>query len=106
MNELRQLREENAKLKRLVADLSLDGHILQEIVQKSFKASLGGRLPDAQERLESWRQDYNQVGPHIALCDRAPEELASYWQTTAAARAARASGAHEEPATSRPHLLE
>ncbi len=32
LRELRQLREENAKLKRLVADLSLDRHILQEIV--------------------------------------------------------------------------
>jgi putative transposase len=39
VRELRQLREENAKLKRLVADLSLDRHILQEIVQKKFKAS-------------------------------------------------------------------
>jgi putative transposase len=36
MRELRQLRDENAKLKRLVADLSLDRHILQEIVQKKL----------------------------------------------------------------------
>jgi putative transposase len=36
VRELRQLREENAKLKRLVADLSLDRHILQEIVQKKL----------------------------------------------------------------------
>jgi len=28
------LREENAKLKRLVADLTLDKHILTEIVRK------------------------------------------------------------------------
>ena len=34
LRELRQLRDENAKLKRLVADLSLDQHILQEIVAK------------------------------------------------------------------------
>ncbi len=32
----RQLREENAKLKRLVADLSLDRHVLQEIVRKKL----------------------------------------------------------------------
>jgi len=32
IRELRQLRDENAKLKRLVADLSLDKHILTEIV--------------------------------------------------------------------------
>jgi putative transposase len=34
--QLRQLREENSKLKRLVADLSLDRHMLQEIVQKKL----------------------------------------------------------------------
>ena len=34
--ELKQLREENSKLKRLVADLSLDKHILQEIVSKKL----------------------------------------------------------------------
>jgi putative transposase len=36
LRELRQLREENQKLKRLVADLSLDRHILQEIVAKKL----------------------------------------------------------------------
>jgi putative transposase len=33
---MRQLRDENAKLKRLVADLSPDRHVLQEIVQKEL----------------------------------------------------------------------
>jgi putative transposase len=37
LRELRQLREENGKLKRLVADLSLDRHILQEIVAKKLR---------------------------------------------------------------------
>jgi putative transposase len=32
--ELRQTREGNSKLKRLVADLTLDKHILTEIVRK------------------------------------------------------------------------
>ena len=36
LRELRQLREENAKLKRLVAYLSLDRHVLQEIVAKKM----------------------------------------------------------------------
>lgn len=36
LRELRQLRDENTKLKRLVADLSLDWHMLQEIVQKKL----------------------------------------------------------------------
>ena len=34
--ELKQLRDENAKLKRLVADLSLDKVMLQDVVQKQF----------------------------------------------------------------------
>ena len=34
LRELRQLREENARLKRLVADLSLDKHILREALTK------------------------------------------------------------------------
>jgi putative transposase len=36
LRELRQLREENNKLKRLVADLSLDRHSLQEIIAKKL----------------------------------------------------------------------
>jgi putative transposase len=35
LRELRQRREENIRLKRLVADLSLDRQILQEIVSKN-----------------------------------------------------------------------
>lgn len=34
--ELKQLRDENAKLKRLVADLSLDKVVLQDVCQKKF----------------------------------------------------------------------
>jgi putative transposase len=34
LRELRQLRDENSKLKSLVADLSLDRHILQEALRK------------------------------------------------------------------------
>jgi putative transposase len=36
LRELRQLRDENSKLKRLVADLSLDRHVLQEIIAKKL----------------------------------------------------------------------
>jgi putative transposase len=43
LRELRHLREENAKLKRLVADLRLDRHILQEIARKNCKASCSSR---------------------------------------------------------------
>lgn len=34
IRELRQLRDENRRLKQMVADLSLDKHILQEVLQK------------------------------------------------------------------------
>jgi putative transposase len=34
LRELRQLRDENHKLKTLVADLTLDKHILQEVLSK------------------------------------------------------------------------
>jgi|TARA_B100000315_G_C14510431_1_gene556686 putative transposase len=36
LRELRQLRDENRKLKHVVADLTLDRHILQEIVAKKL----------------------------------------------------------------------
>ena len=36
LRELRQLRDENSRLKRLVADLSLGRQILQEIVSKKL----------------------------------------------------------------------
>jgi putative transposase len=36
LRRLRQLEEENAKLKQIVADLSLDKHILQDILKKKL----------------------------------------------------------------------
>jgi putative transposase len=36
IRELRQLRDENRKLRQLVADLSLDKHILQESLRRRF----------------------------------------------------------------------
>ena len=36
IRELRQLRDENARLKRLVADLTLDKHILGEVIGKKL----------------------------------------------------------------------
>ena len=36
LRELKQLREENRKLKQLVADLSLDKQMLQDIVKKKL----------------------------------------------------------------------
>ncbi len=39
LRRLRQLEEENQRLKRLVADLSLDKEMLQEVIKKSSEAT-------------------------------------------------------------------
>ncbi len=36
VRELRQLRDENARLKRLVGELTLDRHVLQEVIKKKI----------------------------------------------------------------------
>ena len=36
LRELRQLKEENARLKRLVADLSLDQEMLKDVIEKKL----------------------------------------------------------------------
>jgi len=36
LRRLRQLEEENRRLKRIVADLTLDKHILQDVLSKKF----------------------------------------------------------------------
>jgi hypothetical protein len=38
LTRLRQLEDENKKLKALVADLTLDKHMLQEVLRKSSEA--------------------------------------------------------------------
>ncbi|GAB5560601.1 MAG: hypothetical protein SynsKO_22480 [Synoicihabitans sp.] len=43
MREMRQLREENTKLKQLVADLSLDKHMLREVISKNSEACTQAR---------------------------------------------------------------
>lgn len=40
LRKLRQLEEENVQLKKLVADLSLDKQMLQEVIKKSCKITL------------------------------------------------------------------
>ena len=39
LRELRQLKDENARLKQMVADLSLDKQMLQDVIKKGFEAS-------------------------------------------------------------------
>jgi len=41
-------------------------------------------LADVREKLELWRQDYNQVRPHSSLNDHPPAIFARQWAATAA----------------------
>ena len=67
LRELRQLREENSRLKRLVADLSLDRQILQEIVSKK------ALKPGQRCRLARWAQEAYQIGArHSARLVKVP----------------------------------
>jgi hypothetical protein len=43
-------------------------------------------LTDVRDKLERWRQDYNQVRPQSALADYPPETFAARWAETAALR--------------------
>jgi len=39
LRQLKQLQEENARLKQIVADLSLDKQMLQDVLKKMFEAA-------------------------------------------------------------------
>jgi putative transposase len=64
MKRLRQLEEENARLKRSVADLSLAKEMLQDVIK-----------PDAREKVEAWRREYNELRPHSAIGNKTPISL-------------------------------
>jgi putative transposase len=66
-------------------------------VENSYIESFNGRLrdeclnvqvffalADVHEKLERWRQDYNQVRPHSSLSDRPPAVFVRQWAATAA----------------------
>ena len=56
VRELKQLQEENARLKKLVAELSLDKAILKDVVSKNSRARVeedGGGLHHESPRSES-----------------------------------------------------
>ena len=48
--EVKQLREENARLKKLVAELSLDKDMLQSVIRKGSVICRGSRYPPPDER--------------------------------------------------------
>ena len=52
LRRLRQLEEENSQLKKLVADLSLDKQILQEVLKKKCESRFRG---------VNWRKGYSRI---------------------------------------------
>jgi putative transposase len=71
-------------------------------VENSYIESFNGRLrdecsnvqvfftlADVREKLEVWRQDFNQVRPHSSLHDQPPAVFARQWTPTAPPRPAR-----------------
>jgi len=71
MRRLRQLEDENAKLKRIVADLSLDKAMLQDVLSKSSEACAQARAcGQAARRLEGVGQAClcHPGGRSCALC--------------------------------------
>jgi len=99
VRRLKILEEENRNLKQLVADLSLDKQMLQDVLRKKKAEKMSRRhvsarrrmvrdtasyqneswflsLEDAREKVEAWRQHYNQVRPHGSLGNVPPLEFA------------------------------
>ena len=59
---------------------SFDGRLRDECLNLEVFFTLAG----VRDKLELWRQDYNQVRPHSALRDSAPAVFAAQWAETAA----------------------
>jgi putative transposase len=55
-------------------------------------------LSDVKEKLERWREDYNQVRPHSSLGDRSPDEFTRAWKESSASSSRTAGPAKEAPA--------
>ena len=70
MRRLRQLEDENARLKHLVADLTLDRHIMQEVIKESSKADPAASVGDVDLRALS-----SQYGAGLSACALAAGEL-------------------------------
>ena len=66
MRRLKQLEDENAKLRKLVADLSLDREMLQDVIR---------RKADAAEKAETWLRHHNEDRPHGAIGQKPPTAL-------------------------------
>ncbi len=78
LRRLKQLEEENRKLKRLVADLSLDNAMIESFNSRFRQECLNEHwfwdLDDATGIIAGWRKYYNTERPHSALGNVTPVE--------------------------------
>lgn len=78
LRELRQIREENRKLKQLVADLGLDKTILQEALKKNGKPGLAARASGVgAKRLPALRASGVPCGTRTSRDDPLPKRQAA-----------------------------
>ena len=73
---------------------SFNGRLRDECLNVDTFFDLSG----ARERLERWRQDYNQLRPHSALGDRSPTQYVREWEQSSATPLRTAGPAKQTPA--------
>src|SRR2546428_1639407 len=88
--EAKQLRDENTRLRKLVADLSLHGRLRGECLSVNWFQNLF----DARRKIASWKIECNEERPYSSLRYRTPQEFAT------AMRAAEAGSALLAPPSS------
>lgn len=80
--------------KGVVLDFSRPGKPMDNAFIEAFNGRLRSecldahwfmRLPDAKEKLEAWRVDYNQPRPHSAIGNKAPQALINHPAVTSPA---------------------
>jgi putative transposase len=71
--EAKRLRDENARLKKLVADLSFNSKLREECLRVSWFQNLF----EARRIIANWRSDYNERRPHSSLSYMTPAEFAA-----------------------------
>lgn len=63
---------------------SFNGRHRQECLEENWFMS----LEDAKMKVEAWRKDYNEQGPHSSLGDETPLGFAERWELSRTAKTA------------------
>ena len=85
LRKMRMLEEENARLKRLVADLTLDRHILQEVLRKKSEADPPPRTGPVDSGAVRGQCAAGVSAGHVAAFDVVSAQRCTRSETVAAA---------------------